>query len=273
MNEIRLLALDIDGTILTKEKQLTNRTRAAIEAAAGTGIAVALVTGRPFYGIPDELIALKGLGYVISSNGAVTKDLLLNRVLRTANLDPETALEIVEVPRSHDLVYAVFADGIGYTELEPFDRHIRMIDNPGLETYIRKSRRITCDLDGLIRRAEKGIENIWLIAHDQSERDDLNRHIREQWNVQTVLTGRFDIEIGSPLADKGVALTDLAGCIGVQKKEIMAIGDSGNDLGMLQVAGVAVAMGNADDNLKRLSDMVTGSNSEDGAAMVIETLI
>ena len=70
-----------------------------------------------------------------------------------------------------------------------------------------------------------------------------------------------------------MALTDLAGCIGVQKKEIMAIGDSGNDLGMLQVAGVAVAMGNADDNLKRLSDMVTGSNSEDGAAMVIETLI
>ena len=74
MNDIRLLALDIDGTILTREKKLTARTKNAIESAADAGIAIALVTGRPFHGIPDELMFLKGLGYVISSNGAVTTD-------------------------------------------------------------------------------------------------------------------------------------------------------------------------------------------------------
>ena len=81
MNDIRLLALDIDGTILTRDKQLTNRTKDAIEAAADSGIAVALVTGRLFYGIPDELVSLRGLEYVISSNGAVTTD-ILNRGLK-----------------------------------------------------------------------------------------------------------------------------------------------------------------------------------------------
>ena len=87
-NDIKLLALDIDGTILTREKKLTERTRATIESAADAGIAVALVTGRPFYGIPDELMSLKGLGYVISSNGAVTMDLARCACLRSANLDP-----------------------------------------------------------------------------------------------------------------------------------------------------------------------------------------
>ena len=90
MKSIRLLALDIDGTILTREKQLTDRTKAAIEAAADAGIVVALVTGRPFYGIPDELMSLKGLGYVISSNGAVTTELVKKRIRRSANLDSET---------------------------------------------------------------------------------------------------------------------------------------------------------------------------------------
>ena len=128
-------------------------------------------------------------------------------------------------------------------------------------------------MDGLIRRAENGVENIWLLARDRDERDVLSRQIRDGWNVRTVLTGIIDVEIGSPLADKGMALTELAEYLGIQKKEILAIGDSGNDIGLLQAAGVAVAMGNADDEVKQLADIVTRSNSEDGAAMVIETLI
>ena len=273
MNNIRLLALDIDGTILTREKRLTYRTKAAIEAAADAGITVALVTGRPFYGIPDELMSLKGLGYVISSNGAITTDLMKNKILRIENLDSDTALEIIAVPRALDLVYAVFADGIGYTELEPFDRHLGMIDNPGLETYIRKSRRITYDMDRLLLKAENGIENIWLIAHDQDERDKLNRLIREKWNVRTVLTGKIDIEIGSPLADKGMALSQLASGVGIMRENILAIGDGDNDIGMLKAAGRAVAMGNAEKSVKSIAHIVTGSNHQDGAADVIEKLL
>ncbi len=273
MNDIRLLALDIDGTILTREKKLTGRTKAAIEAAADAGIAVALVTGRPFHGIPDELMRLKGLGYVISSNGAVTTDLLRHSVLRTANLDSETALDVISLPRRYDLVYAVFVNGIGYCELEPFHRHIRMTDNIGIETYIRKSRRITYDMDRVIREASSGVENIWFVAHDQGERDELNRYIRDKWNVNTVLTGRVDVEIGSQDADKGMALSELAEFLGIEKNRMMAIGDSGNDIGMLRAAGVAVAMGNADDDVKELADIVTSGSDEDGAAKVVEQIL
>ena len=273
MKEIRLLALDIDGTILTREKRLTNRTRAAIEAAVDAGIAVSLVTGRPFCGIPEELLSLKGLGYVISSNGAVTTDLKLSRILRNANLDPETALEIISIPRTHALVYAVFMDGMGFSEPEPFERHLGMIDNPGLETYVRGSRRITRNLEEDIREARNGVENIWFIARDRQERDALNRQICEKWNVRTVLTEKTDLEIGCLQADKGMALSELAGLLGIGKQEILAIGDSGNDIGMLRAAGTAVAMGNAEEGIKKIADVIAGSNSEDGAAEVIEAVL
>ena len=273
MNDIKLLALDIDGTILTREKKLTERTRAAIESAADSGIAIALVTGRPFYGIPDELMSLKGLGYVICSNGAVMTDLIRNKCLRTANLDPEPAMEIIGLLRALDLVYAAFVDGVGYCELEPFQRHLGMIDNPGIETYIRKSRRITYDMEGVIRSAKNGVENIWFIAHDQTERDELNREIKKKWTVRTVLTGKVDVEIGSPEADKGLALSNLSNYLSVDRRDIMAIGDNDNDVGMLKSAGIAVAMGNADDAVKRIADIITDDNNADGAAIVIEQLL
>lgn len=273
MSDIRLLALDIDGTILTKEKTLTDRTKTAIESATDAGITVALVTGRPFHGIPDELISLKGLRYVISSNGAVMTDLVQCVCLHIANLDPEPALEITDMLRKLDLVYAVFVDGIGYCELEPFNRHIGMIDNPGLEAYIRKSRRITCDMNRVIGSSKNGVENIWFIAHEQAERDELNREINEKWNVRTVLTGMVDVEIGSPEADKGLSLSKLAEYLSVDKSGIMAIGDNDNDIAMLKAVGIAVAMGNADDEVKRIADIITDDNNSDGAAKVIEQII
>ena len=273
MNEVKLLALDIDGTILTRDKELTDRTKNAIESASEAGIAVTLVTGRPFLGIPDELLTLNGLRAVISSNGAVTTDVRNHSVLRTANLDPKTALDIIRIPREYDLVYAVFVDGIGCCELEPFQRHLGMIHNAGIETYVRKSRRITYDMDRVIREAEHGVENIWLIAHDRSERDALNREISTGWKVRTVLTGVADIEIGSPGADKGLALSTLAETLHVEKREIMAIGDNHNDIGMLRAAGIAVAMGNADEEIKELADLITEDNNHNGAARVIEQLL
>ncbi len=273
MEDIRLLALDIDGTILTGVKKLTVRTQAAIEAAADRGIVLALVTGRPLHGLPEELLALRGIRYVITSNGAVTTDLKEGETLRVANLDPETALEVIKVPRSHNLICAAFVDGFGYCFPETLERELKQLQNEGLKAYIRKSRKTTDDLDRVIRQAEKGVENVWFIAPGRSERDMLSRHIRERWNVRTVLTAKTDVEIGSPTADKGLALKELAEQLHIRKEQVMAIGDNGNDLGMLQVAGTAVAMGNAENEVKEIADIVTESNEKDGAAMVIEKLL
>ena len=128
-------------------------------------------------------------------------------------------------------------------------------------------------MERVIRFSKNGVENIWFIAHDQAERDELNKEIKKKWTVRTVLTGKVDVEIGSLNADKGLALSKLAEILSIDKSGIMAIGDNDNDVGMLRAAGTAVAMGNADDEVKRIADFITGDNNADGAAKVIEQLL
>ena len=273
MSGIQLLTLDIDGTILTAEKKLTKRTSAAIKAAANRGIAVALATGRPLHGVPDELLNLSGIRYVITSNGAVTTDLEEGKILRIANLDPVTALEVMQVPRRLNLICAAFVDGFGYCSPETLERELKQQKNEGLKAYIRKSRKTADNLDSVIRNAKNGVENVWFIAHSRSERDMLNCLIREKWMVRTVLTASTDVEVGSREADKGLAMKELAERLNIRKEQIMAIGDNGNDLGLLLAAGTAVAMGNAEDEVKQIADIVTDSNEEDGAAKIIEKIL
>ncbi len=273
MRDIKLLALDIDGTILTQEKQLTERTRNAVEAAIAADISVVLVTGRPLYGIPDELLSISGLNYVITSNGAVTTALTERRVLRTANLDADTAFQVIDMLRARNLVHTVFADGLGYCEPGSFLRHMELIHGTPIEPYIRKSRRITRDMRGQIRKAKGGIENIWFLTRNREERDALSKQIENRCKVQTVLTGEIDVEVGNREADKGRALSELADLLGVDRQRIMAIGDNGNDIGMLRSAGIGVAMGNAGDAVKQEADFITLSNEEDGAALVIERVL
>ena len=156
--------------------------------------------------------------------------------------------------------------------MEPYERHLKLIQNKPVETYIRKSRRITNHMDYMIQNAVYGVENIWLIAHDMSARDFLCHEIKEKWNVHTVLTAAQDLEIGHPAADKGIAVLELAEHLQVRNEQIMAIGDNGNDISLLKCAGTSVAMGNASDEIKAIADFITIANDEDGAAIVIEML-
>ena len=128
-------------------------------------------------------------------------------------------------------------------------------------------------MEGVLRASRNGVENIWFIAQDKAERNELNREINNKWNVRTVMTGKADVEIGSPEADKGLALSKLAEHLSVDKSGIMAIGDNDNDMGMLKAAGIAVAMGNADEEVKRIADIITDGNNDDGAAKVIEKFL
>lgn len=274
MKNIRLIAADLDGTLLTDRKQLTERTARALRQAIAAGIHVVPVTGRPMTGIPEEILSIPGIRYVISSNGAVTRDRSEGRDLRTALIDPETAAAIAEMPLERGLIHCVFMDGAGYCEQHFFEMQIARYGGTPLETYVRKSRRITEDLrEEIMRKGRRGAENIWISADSSAERDELDRVIRERWPVRTVLTAAADVEVGSAEADKGKALKDLAARIGVRREEIMAVGDNENDLGMLREAGFAVAMGNGSGEIRALADFVTETNERGGAAAVIERIL
>ena len=104
-------------------------------------------------------------------------------------------------------------------------------------------------------------------------RDHLNSLIRQRWDVNTVLTSPTDVEIGSPVADKGRALEWLSERLGIIKDQILAIGDNFNDLEMFRASGTAAAMGNAPQDVKYQAAFAAPSNEEDGVAAVLEQLI
>lgn len=273
IGRVDLLALDIDGTILTGDKSLTARTADAIRSAARAGVHVVLVTGRPLCGLPKNVLEVPGIRYAITSNGAVTTDLEARRSLRAVGMDRSTAWGIARIAIERDLIHSVFIDGMGYCEPRFLERELLRVIGKPHEAYIRSSRTGTENIERLIGETPHAIENIWLVANDTAERDELETLIRGRWPVKTVLTGACDVEVGAPGADKGLALRDLASGLGIDKAHIMAIGDNGNDLGMLAESGLPVAMGNATEQVKLLAAFVTDSNENDGAAKAIERVL
>ena len=269
---VRLLALDLDGTLLTNDKRVTPRCAGAVSAAVDAGLIPVAVTGRPLSGIPEAVSSLPGLRYVISSNGAVTIDLHSGARLRAALLAPAAALEIVQLPIERGLIHSVFIDGIGYCEPAFYERQWAFFRDKPLAPYVQKSRRPVEDLRAKILGSD-GVENIWCIARSTPERDDLNLIIRNGWRVQTSLTAALDVEVGDPEADKGLALLALADSLGLSRGQILALGDNGNDLGMLRLSGLAAAMANATPAVLAAAHYVTDSNEDDGAAKLIEALL
>ena len=292
-NDIRLIALDLDGTVLTDEKTITPRTAAAIAAAAERGLEVVPVTGRPLSGLPEDLLRIPGIRYIIASNGAITAEISAvqdrpetfedfgkssvcaavteYRSLRGEYLDPKDAKAIAALCLERGLTFNIFIDGIGYALPDSCTRLIERFTGTPLDDYVRKSRRVTESIPALLRRKGRRVENIWIKTKDQAERDEINSLIRK-YTVNTVLTAPTDIEVGSLLADKGLALAALAEHLGIQRSQILAIGDNDNDLGMLRAAGTAVAMGNATPAVKTMADLATASNQEDGVAKILNSV-
>ncbi len=111
---IRLIGLDLDGTLLTRNKKITERTAEALNRAADRGIGIVPVTGRPLAGLPLELDRIRGIRYAVTSNGACVYDLGRKTILRETGMEPEKAAEVLSAAKDFDPIAEIFAGGYGY---------------------------------------------------------------------------------------------------------------------------------------------------------------
>ena len=276
MRPVRLLGLDLDGTVLTDDKRVTDRTMAAMLDAAHQGCEVVLVTGRPLHGIPEEFTAHPEFRYIIASNGAVTVDRAENREIHGNFLDPELVLQLVRIPVREKVVYSVFLDGYGWCEEDAFLQMKEFFRPTSHYSYILQSRRSVKDITEFIRRESREgsrIENFWIMAGSVENRDRILEMVGKPEGVNIFLTAAYDFEIVSASAEKGRELLWLGGQLGIPPKDMMTIGDNVNDLGMLKSAGLSVAMANAEESVRAAARFVTKSNEEDGAALAIERFV
>ena len=228
-------------------------------------------TGRTAAGLPADLLALPGVHYAITSNGARMMDLASGRAVRELYLPRETALAAFDVLARYDCMADLFQDGKGYTTAANRAAAYRFVPD-NLRDYVLNTRTVLPDLRAFIASQERGIEKLTIFFLDEAER-------RRAWaevaalGVDVVSSLPLNMEINAAGVNKGAGLLALAEQLGLPASALMACGDGGNDTAMVAAAGLGVAMANAFPEVKAAASYVTASNNEDGVALAVEKFV
>ncbi|MFC5529175.1 Cof-type HAD-IIB family hydrolase [Cohnella yongneupensis] len=255
----RIIALDVDGTLINDHHEVTPRVREAVRAAAERGAEIVLCTGRGSTSALPVLAELGLEGTMITHNGASIVD------SATRNIIAETAIPLEQAQR-----YVHFARerGIHYDMNTAFDLYVESVDDHTSQMYKRMF------ANPIIRSAEdgmpEGLVKISMFASKEALDDAEAAWSDWQHELQTVRSGDYFIDVQHFQASKGTALRQLAAMRGVPCEQVLAIGNYYNDLGMISFAGLGIAMDNSPEEVKAEADEITLSNNEDGVALALE---
>jgi Cof subfamily protein (haloacid dehalogenase superfamily) len=266
---IRLIAFDLDGTVLNSKKEVTPRTQAAIEKARAAGIFIVPATGRQYNDI-HPLLKKLAFPYIIANNGAQIFSVPRGELIFSRSYDKETVLVLIREFREYDsMIFGAYdMEGV-------FDSKGR-----GIETGVAVRKKFIttagnsyplADIEELIQRDDKHFLKLVMRFEDMEERKRALERFLPRKDLYVTFFAEDNIEVMPAGINKGLALKVAAEKLGVPMAEVMAIGDSDNDREMIQEAGMGVAMANALDTVKQDARKITLSCDEDGAAAAIES--
>lgn len=267
--QIKMVGLDLDGTLLNSRKELTPFTKEVIAKAINKGVHVLVATGRPFTGVPLELREFPGMRYALTANGARILDTATGEILIEHLLSKESAKKVLEITEKYDTLQEIYFDGQGYAKNEKLAHVERYHKDCNMWEYVRASRIAVPDIWELFYSREENLDKVQALFADMEERKAAWEELSECKDLNLVSSLKYNIEINAAGVNKGKGLIALGKMLGIEREEIMAIGDGDNDIEMITEAGVGVAMGNAEEAVKCNADYVTGTNDEDGAARAI----
>ena len=271
MPNYKLIALDLDGTLLNSRKELTPRTKRALAQAAERGIAIVPTTGRVYSALPENISALPFIRYIISVNGAQIYDLQTKSVLYRAEIPWQDAVKLMTYLDTLPVLYDCFMDNSAWMTAE-FKTHI---DEFAPDEHYRKMlyelRRSVPELKAFLTQRAQNVQKVQFFIKDMALRERLLADLPKQYPDLLVTTSVVNnIEFNAPNANKGKAMGDLAGKLGISQEETMSFGDGLNDLPMIEAAGMGVAMANACREVLDVANYVTLDCDSDGVADAIE---
>lgn len=269
-HQIKMVGLDLDGTLLSEKKELLPYTMDVLRRALDAGIVVLVATGRPWMGVPEELRKFPGMRYALTSNGARIIDTDTGEILEEHLLPPELAKKTLEICGKYDTLQEVYFDGQGYAEADKMAHVEKYHRNPNMWEYFRTTRKPVEDLFGMIDRENRGLDKVQALFADMEERKKAWKDLEAVRGLELVGSLKYNIEINAAGVNKGTGLVRLGKLLGIKREEIMACGDGDNDTVMLSEVGFGVAMANAEEQVKAAADYITESNDEEGAAKAIE---
>ena len=293
---IRLVALDLDGTLLNREGHVTPRTRAALQAAVDKGVYIVPATGRPLASLPPEVAQLPGIRYVITCNGAAVWDLGTDPVgavysrysnakehrtstpvcLLHSLMPVETAREAFAVCESCHADLRIFSDGYACTDARSIAlAAARAAKKDGTEACQPNDGRFTIlrDQSEWMSRHAHEVEKFCMFFHSVKEAQQYLPRFTAIEGVEVVQGSPDNIEVTAAGVNKGESLLALADHLGIPREATLAVGDSENDRAMLEKAGVAAVMANGMEQIRKLADIVSeNDNDHDGVAEIFARL-
>ena len=287
----KLITIDLDGTLLNRYGEVTEYTKDIIKKTTNKGILVVLASGR----ISESVLTIaKEIGadkYYISGNGSVLYDMQKDEILYENYLTKEKVLEIIELCDKNSIYYniytenAVLAKSLNYnvafynyentkkssdkkTDINIVEDMYNYIRNSNLNKFLKIT---ICDESKIVFSSIlKKIKNI-------SDIDVLEVSHMSQKKIKTgtkeVEVGYFYTEVSSKNVDKWFAIEKVMELENIKKEEVMALGDNNNDIVMIKNAGLGVAMGHSNEQVKKVADYITLDNNEDGVAKAIEQYV
>ena len=262
-----IIALDLDGTLLNSNKELTPGNLAALEKAAEADYAIVPTTGRFYGGMPEVIKNLPFVRYAITINGAEAVDLHTGEVIYKAEIPREQAMDIMAYLDGFPVIYDCFQGNAAYMTTAQKKLVDTMASNPHYRKMLHELRQSVPELKAFLQERAMDVQKIQFFTNRPQLRLELMEKLPQAFENIIVSSSVIDnVEINEKNAHKGAALLALANHLGISRKETFAFGDGLNDLTMLHDAGIGIAMENACYEVKNMADVITASNDEDGVA-------
>lgn len=258
----RLLATDIDGTMLRSDGTLSPGVERALHAAVAAGIEVVPATGRPYHVARDVIEWLNIREYWIFANGAITRHLDRGDLVRGFWMDPTLAQGLIVELRDH-------LPGAGFAvELED-----EVVYEPGFDLVVPQAPPYP-PVDDVLDHFRGRVQKV-LVFRPDLDIDDLFGRVRAVVGEEAVPTysGLPFVEVSARLVTKATAISLLCDDLGIDRSEVVAVGDNHNDITMLEWAGRSFAMGNATDDAKEAAGALLPTSDDDGLAVLVDQLL
>ncbi len=266
---IKLIAIDMDGTLLNPQHEVTPGVKKAIQAAREKGVSVVLATGRPFIGVQRYLMELdlqhEGQ-YCITNNGALVQQAATGECVVEATLTHDDYLYFEKLARELGVHFQALTKSELYTankDISAFTVHESFLT--GIPLHYRAVEEMDSSMT---------FPKVMMIDPPEILDKAIARLPEEARERATIMkSSPYYLEILNKKVNKGAGVKALADRLGLSRDEVMAIGDQENDMAMLEFAGTGVAMGNGIESVKAIAQFVTKTNLEDGVAYAIEKFV
>lgn len=266
---IKLVAIDLDGTLLTGDKGISERNKIALAKAKAAGVKIVICTGRPLKAIStflQELNLEEAGDYSITFNGGLVQKNDTGEIMEKKVMTTQDVHDLYELGQMLDLPIDTISDGDVYQlPSAPKRESLYSVLNNLLKFYPATIDEIT----------DERLYNKVVVAYDANYLDQQIAKIPQSFyeRYEIIKTRDTLLEFMPKGVTKAYGISLLAKDLGIEQAEVMAIGDEENDLPMIEYAGVGVAMGNAVPMVKEAADVVVKSNEEDGVAEAVERFI